>query len=63
MIAIVDQDTCISCGACVSICPEVFQFNNDSKAYAEDEVVPAELEETADASRDACPVAAIDLKE
>ena len=63
MKAIVDQDTCISCGACIATCPEVFQFNNDSKSHAVVDTIPSELEESADAARDACPVAAIDLKE
>jgi ferredoxin len=28
----IDQETCISCGACVNICPEVFEFNENGKA-------------------------------
>ena len=30
----VDQDLCISCGACIDICPEVFTWNDDDKAEA-----------------------------
>ena len=38
MKAIVDQDACISCGLCVSVCPEVYSFNEDEKSVAKNEV-------------------------
>ena len=63
MKAIVDQDTCISCGMCVSICPEVFEFNDDEKAYAKVDEVPADNADSAQEARDSCPVDAIDIKE
>ena len=25
----VDQDLCIACGACIDICPEVFDWNDE----------------------------------
>ena len=28
------NDGCISCGACVAACPEVFRFNDDGVAEA-----------------------------
>lgn len=28
----VDQDLCIVCGACISLCPEVYDWNDDGKA-------------------------------
>ncbi|NFF31098.1 ferredoxin, partial [Clostridium botulinum] len=28
-----DQDTCIGCGLCPSICPEVFDMGDDGKAH------------------------------
>lgn len=62
MNVIVDQDTCISCGACISACPEVYQFNEDSKSEAILDEIPSELEEGAKAGRDSCPVNAIDIK-
>ena len=34
MKAIVNQDTCISCGLCISTVPEVFEVNADGKAEA-----------------------------
>lgn len=63
MQVIVDQDTCISCGACVSENPEVFQFNDDQKAEAIQSEVPGDKEDAAKNGRDVCPVNAIDVKE
>lgn len=63
MKAIVDQDTCISCGMCVSICPEVYEFNENEKAYAHVDTVPTDCEDSAKEARDSCPVDAIDIKE
>ena len=63
MKAIVDQDTCISCGLCVSMCPEVYEFNDDDKSVAIDGDIPADNVDSAKEARDACPVDAIDIKE
>jgi ferredoxin len=30
---IVDQDTCIACGACGSVAPEVFDYTEDGLSY------------------------------
>ena len=56
------NDGCISCGACVATCPEVFRFNDDGLAEAYADVLP-EDENTAQEARDACPVAVIDIEE
>ena len=40
------NDGCISCGACVAACPEVFRFNDDGVAEAYAQVAP-EYESTA----------------
>lgn len=56
------NEGCISCGACVSACPEVFRFNSEdvAEAYAE---VTKEVRERAEEARDSCPVSVIDLLE
>lgn len=37
MAVAIDQDECMGCEACVEICPEVFEFNEDeTKAYVID---------------------------
>ncbi|MCI6061099.1 MAG: ferredoxin [Dorea sp.] len=56
------NDGCISCGACVATCPEVFRFNDDGLAEAYADVLP-EDENTAQEARDACPVAVIDIED
>ena len=56
------NDGCISCGACVATCPEVFRFNDYGLAEAYADVLP-EDENTAQEARDACPVAVIDIED
>jgi ferredoxin len=31
---IVNKNACIGCGACASICPQVFEINDEGLAYA-----------------------------
>ena len=57
MKANVDKDTCIGCGACPSICPEVFSMDDDGLAKAIDSEIPEDVQE----ARDGCPVDAIDI--
>jgi ferredoxin len=59
MNASVDKDTCIGCGACPSICPEVFKMEDDGLATAYVNPVPSEVEDTAQEASDGCPVDAI----
>lgn len=56
------QDGCISCGACVAECPEVFRFNDEGVAEAYSDVAP-ECESQAIQARDGCPVSVIDIEE
>lgn len=63
MKAFVDQDTCISCGMCVSACNDVYEFNADGKAEATVDLVPPELEEDARQAANNCPVDAIGITE
>ena len=51
----VDQEGCISCGLCMSLCPKVFRFAADgrSEVYRQ----PGEDErETVREAEDGCPV-------
>lgn len=56
------NEGCISCGACVAACPEVFRFDEDGLAEAYAEVAP-ECESAAKEARDSCPVSVIDVEE
>ena len=58
----INADECISCGACVAACPEVFRFNDDGVAEAYADVAP-EYESAATEARDSCPVSVIDIEE
>ncbi|MDU2673876.1 MAG: ferredoxin [Clostridium sp.] len=61
MKANVDKETCIGCGMCPSICPEVFDMDDDGKAHTiVDEVPEGKEDETQDAA-DSCPVTAISV--
>ncbi len=53
------NENCIGCGACTSICPEVFDLNADGLAENILGDVPAELVDSAKEAMDACPVGAI----
>lgn len=56
----VNQDLCISCGLCVSNCPEVFSWNDDDKAQAVNEQVGSEIEDCVQDAADGCPTDAIE---
>lgn len=57
----VDQDLCVGCGACASLCPEAFELNSEGKSEF--------IGNTEDADCDfgvvagSCPVGAIKVEE
>lgn len=61
MHAEVDQDLCISCGACIDTCPEVFDWNDDEKAHSIVDEIPSGLEEQATEAAEGCPTDAISI--
>jgi ferredoxin len=54
----VDQNICIGCGLCASMCPDVFAMNLDGKS----EVISQTNEDCAKAAVAACPVSAISIQ-
>ena len=61
MRATVDKSGCIGCGLCVSTCPEVIAMDNDQKAEAMLNPVPANLESETRQAADTCPVSVIEI--
>ncbi|MDN5292977.1 MAG: ferredoxin [Eubacteriales bacterium] len=57
------NDLCISCGACINTCPEVFEWGPDDKAVAKVNPVPSGLEAEAHEAVEGCPTAAIKEEE
>ncbi|AVX20000.1 MAG: ferredoxin [Bacillota bacterium] len=55
----VDPDLCISCGACVSTCPDVYDWDDEGKAKAIVDEVPDDLEDEAREALENCPTDAI----
>lgn len=63
MKAVVDRDACISCGLCVTICPEVFELDDEDIATVIADPVPAENEAEAQEAADSCPTDAITIED
>ena len=52
------NETCIACGLCAGICPEIFSLND---GIAQGSVFGDELLPEAQEARDSCPVSAISI--
>lgn len=55
----VDPETCIACGACISMAPDVYDWDEDGKAKAIEGDVPQEQEDAAQEGLESCPTEAI----
>ncbi|WP_291634083.1 ferredoxin [Clostridium sp.] len=62
MKAYVDKDTCIGCGLCPEICPEIFKMEADEKAVASKDEVAENLLSSAKEAEEQCPVTAITVE-
>ena len=58
----VNQDLCISCGLCVSSCPDVFMWNTDDKAETTGRRVTKDSETCVKEAADGCPTDAIETE-
>ncbi|MBU5486198.1 ferredoxin [Clostridium sp. MSJ-11] len=63
MKAHVDKDTCIGCGLCPGIAPDVFEMDDDGKAVVTVDEVPDGSEDAAKEAEDSCPTNAISTEE
>ena len=56
----VDNEKCFGCGACPSLAPEVFEFNDDGYAQVIVDEVPEDKKEEVQEAIDNCPAGAIE---
>jgi ferredoxin len=61
MKAHVDKNSCIGCGLCANICPDVFEIKGDIAIVKSDPVSPENIECCRQAAED-CPVSAITIE-
>ena len=59
MHALVEQKTCIRCGLCPQLCPDVFSIEDGESAMAITDPVPEDCLVAAQTAANSCPVAAI----
>jgi len=55
----VNEDLCIGCGTCVSLCEEVFELNEEGKSEIKKDADLAKNAECIKQAGDSCPVQAI----
>jgi ferredoxin len=59
----VDFDICASTGACMQVCPEVFEVRSDGYLYILQEEPGPELADTVRQAADLCPTGAITIED
>jgi len=60
MKAVIDADTCIGCGLCAQVAPDVYEMQGD-KAVPKMDDIPEDKAEDAKNGADQCPVTAIKI--
>ncbi|MCD6477703.1 MAG: ferredoxin [Candidatus Aenigmarchaeota archaeon] len=55
----VDKETCIGCGVCVSLCPDVFEIGDDGKSHVK---VKETNNKCVIEARDSCPTGSIKVE-
>ena len=55
----VDPEECIACGLCISLAPDVYDWDDEGKAKAIEGDVPEEQKEVAEEALESCPTEAI----
>jgi ferredoxin len=63
MKVVVDFDVCAATGACMQVCPEVFEVRSDGYLYVLQEEPDEVLRDSVIAAADMCPTAAITVED
>ncbi|WNM31930.1 ferredoxin [Streptomyces sp. Li-HN-5-11] len=61
MKVVIDEDRCRGHAVCCTICPEVFDLNDDGYAVADTADLPPRFEQAARTAATSCPERAITL--
>lgn len=59
----IDKDLCIGCEACIDICPEVIEMQDDLAVTKIEDEIPEDLEDAVREAAEACPSQAIEIEE
>ncbi len=54
------NETCIGCGVCIDLCPDIFSMGDSGVAVAKDMEVPENLLDSAREAREECPSESIE---
>jgi ferredoxin len=63
MMIMIDEDKCLGCGMCSSLCPEVFTIGYDGTVYPVVEMVEAGIAGICYQSAELCPTDAITISD
>jgi len=63
MKTFVDPDTCLGCGICETIAPNIFRLESEPYAQVLVDVVPPDEEDNVREAMDQCPEQAITIEE
>ena len=62
MKGFVDKNICIGCGVCPTVCPEIFEMDDDGLAKASESEITDDLVDSAKDAEEQCPVNAITVE-
>ena len=63
MKAKIDREACIGCALCTTICPEVFEMDDEQIAIVIADPIPSDVEDSAKEAAANCPTSAIHIEE